>query len=145
MEKNVEELKKQAEESKKISDAYLDAIRRRVDSAQESGDIPEDFVYSYAGHTWLMVLPHSVMAQKRLLAARDKYLTTEDFADEEAFLRLIVPNVKVDGVPVNLDQLDLGALEIMKTAYMDSLLLPLSRGGDTAVTNYMKLAAANVG
>lgn len=127
-----------------ISKAYVEAIKKRVDAAQESGDIPQDFVYSHNGHTWLMTLPHSVMTQKRMLAARDKYLTTEDFADEEALLRLIVQNVKVDGQPVNLEQLDIGSLEVMKTAYMDSLLLPLSRGGDTALTNYMKAAAANV-
>lgn len=132
------------ENVKEIGKAYIEAVKKRAEAAQETGDIPEDFVYSHGGHTWLMTLPHSVMAQKRLLAARDKYVSTDDFADEEALLRLIVPNVKVDGNPVNLDQLDLGALEVMKIAYMDSLLLPLSRGGDTALTNYMKLAAANV-
>lgn len=139
---NVQE--KAIKENKKIRDDYDAAIRKRADAAQESGDIPSDFVYSHGGHTWLMVLPQSVMAQKRLIAAQDKYLISGDFAAEEAFLKLVVPNVKVDGNPVNLEQLDLGSLEVMKTAYMDCLLLPLSRGGDQTLLNYMKIAAANV-
>lgn len=140
----MENVQDKKDESKKIREAYTEAIKKRMAAAQESGDIPTDFVYSHGGHTWLMVLPQSVMAQKRLIAAQDKYLLSGDFADEEAFLRMVVQNVKVDGNPVNLEQLDLGSLEIMKTAYMDCLLLPLSRGGDQTVLDYMKLAAANV-
>lgn len=135
---------KELAERDEVEKGYAEAMKRRAEALQESGDIPSDFVYSYKGQTWLLVLPQSVMAQKRLIAARDKYFMTDDFAAEEAFLRLIAPNVKVDGRPINIDTLDLGALEIMKTAYMDSLLLPLFRGGAKEVTEYMRQATANV-
>ena len=129
---------------KATTEAYMEAIKKRVNAAQESGDIPTEFVYSHDGHTWLMTLPQSVMAQKHLLHARDDFLQDSSFENEERFLRLIAPNVRKDGAPVNLELLDIGSIEIMKTAYMDCLLLPLSLGGDKKLADYMKMAAANV-
>ena len=129
---------------KATTEAYMEAIKKRVDAAQQSGDIPTEFVYSHDGHTWLMTLPQSVMAQKHLLHARDEFLQEGSFETEEKFLRLIAPNVRMDGALVNLEMLDMGSLEIMKTAYMDCLLLPLSLGGDKKLAEYMKIAAANV-
>lgn len=133
------------EETKQIAESYLAAVKKRVDAAQESGDIPSDFVFSFNEKTFVMTLPRSVMAQKKLLHLRTKHLTEpEDFDAEEAFLRAVASNTRVNGAIVNLEQLDLGEIEVMKTAYMDSLLLPLSLGGDKALTTYMKAAAANL-
>ncbi len=133
------------ENNKNIAENYLAAIKKRVDAAQESGDIPSDFVFSFNDKTFLMTLPHSVMAQKKLLNLRNKHLERpDDFDAEEAFLRMVAANTRINGSVVSLDQLELGEVEVIKTAYMDSLLLPLFLGGDRAVTSYMKAAAANL-
>ena len=124
---------------------YAEVINKQIEAAQETGDIPELFTYSHNGKKWVLTLPHSVMAQKRLLNARSQYMANpEDFAKEEVFLRLIAQNAKVDGREVMLDQLSLGEIEVLKIAYMDGLLLPLSLGGENAVMKYMEATVASV-
>lgn len=133
------------EETKNINEQYLAAIKRNVEAAQETGDIPSDFVFSFNDKTWVLTLPQSVMAQKRLMNLRNKFLSEPDnFAVEEEFLRAIAKNTRLNGNIVNIDQLDYGEVEVLKIAYMDSLLLPLSLGGDKALATYMSNAAANI-
>ena len=121
------------EETKNINEQYLAAIKHNVEAAQETGDIPSDFVFSFNDKTWVLTLPQSVMAQKRLMNLRNKFLSEPDnFAVEEEFLRAIAKNTRLNGNIVNIDQLDYGEVEVLKIAYMDSLLLPLSLGGDKA-------------
>lgn len=128
-----------------IIKGYAEAINRQVEIAQETGDIPELFQYTHNGKKWILTLPHSVMAQKRLLNARAQYeAKPEDFSLEEMFLRLIAQNAKVDGREVSLDQLSLGEIEILKLAYTDGLLVPLFLGGDKEVRKYMEAAAGTV-
>jgi hypothetical protein len=124
---------------------YAEAIKKQVEIAQETGDIPELFQYTHNEKKWVLTLPHSVMAQKRLLNARAQYTDNpEDFEKEEIFLRLIAQNAKCDGRDVNLDQLSLGEIEILKLAYTDGLLIPLFLGGDKEVRAYMEMAASTV-
>ena len=68
----------------------------------------------------------------------------EDFALEEAFLRMIAQNAKVDGRDVVLDQLSLGEIEVLKLAYTDGLLAPLFLGGDREVRQYMTEAVGHL-
>lgn len=137
--KKVEEKKVQS-----VSEAYVQTILKRVEEAQTTGDIPESFVYSHNNKTWLMTLPHSVMAQKRLIHARNQYLAKEDFDSEAVLLKLIAENTRCNNQPFNVDTLEYGEIEVMKTAYMDGLLLPLSQGGDKALNDFMKAAVANL-
>lgn len=127
-----------------VSDAYVQTIMKRVEEAQATGDIPENFVYSHNNKTWLMTLPHSVMAQKRLIHARNTYLDNPNYDNEAAFLKLIAENTRCNGQPFNLDSLEYSELDVMKTAYMDGLLLPLSQGGDKALNDFMKAAIVNL-
>lgn len=125
---------------------YAETINKQIEAAQETGDIPELFTYSHNGKKWILTLPHSVMAQKRLLNARAQYMSTpEDFSLEEAFLRLIAQNAKVDGRDVVLDQLSLGEIEVLKLAYTDGLLAPLFLGGDREVRKYMEATVGHLG
>jgi len=125
---------------------YAELVNKQIERAQESGDIPELFAYSHNGKKWVLTLPHSVMAQKRLLNARTQHSANpEDYVKEEAFLRMIAQNAKVDGREVVLDQLTLGEIEVMKLAYTDGLLAPLFLGGDREVRKYMEAAIANLG
>ena len=125
---------------------YAETINKQIDAAQETGDIPELFTYSHNGKKWILTLPHSVMAQKRLLNARAQYMSTpEDFSLEEAFLRLIAQNAKVDGRDVVFDQLSLGEIEVLKLAYTDGLLAPLFLGGDREVRKYMEATVGHLG
>ena len=137
--KKVEEKKVQS-----VSEAYVQTILKRVEEAQTTGDIPESFVYSHNNKTWLMTLPHSVMAQKRLIHARNQYLAKEDFDSEAVLLKLIAENTRCNNQPFNVDTLEYGEIEVMKTAYMDGLLLPLYQGGDKALNDFMKAAVANL-
>lgn len=133
------------EENKNITQAYLAAVKKRIETAQTSGDVANDFVYSFGDKTWLMTLPQSVMAQKRLLHLRDIMLKNPDDPDaDENFIRDIARFVKMNGNPVQVDMLEYGELEVMKMAYMDALLLPLFLGGETSVRNYMQAAAGNL-
>lgn len=125
---------------------YAEAINKQIEAAQETGDIPELFAYTHNGKKWVLTLPHSVMAQKRLLNARAQHTANpEDFSKEEMFLRLIAQNAKVDGREVILDQMTLGEIEILKLAYTDGLLAPLFLGGDRELRKYMEATISHVG
>ncbi len=124
---------------------YAETINKQIEAAQETGDIPELFTYSHNGRKWILTLPHSVMAQKRLLNARAQHMANpEDFGKEEIFLRLIAQNAKVDGRDVVLDQLSLGEIEVLKLAYSDGLLAPLFLGGDREVLQYMEATVGHL-
>ena len=131
-------------QEKNIGEQYVDVIKKSVEAVQGSGDIPTSFVYSHNGKTWTLTLPQSVMAQKRLMHARNKFLLEDSYEAEEAFLTLVAKNALVNGSPVNLELLDLGELEVLKTAYLDSILLPLSLGGEKSLAAYMEAAVANI-
>lgn len=131
--------------AKDISEKYLAAVKKRIEAAQSTGDVENSFVYSFNGKTWVMALPPSVMTQKRLLHLRDFMLKNPDDADaDETFIRTIAKYVQVNGGNVNVDILEYGELEVMKLAYLDGLLLPLSLGGGLAVEKYMEAAVANL-
>lgn len=124
-------------ETKNTEEKYTETIKARVEAAQKSGDIPELFTYVHNNKKWVMTLPHSVMQQKRLVYARNAFMLNNSFEAEEALLKLIAANTTVDGRPVTIDQLTMGELEVMKLAYLDGLILPLSLGGDRDVMTYM--------
>ena len=124
---------------------YKQVIDEQIKVAQETGDIPELFSYTHGGKKWILTLPHSVMAQKRLLNARTQHLIDpDDFNKEETYLRLIAQNAKVDGRDVVLDQLSLGEIEVLKLAYTDGLLAPLFLGGDREVRQYMEATVGHL-
>ena len=124
---------------------YKQVIDEQIRVAQETGDIPELFSYSHGGKKWVLTLPHSVMAQKRLLNARTQHLMDpDDFNKEEIYLRLIAQNAKVDGRDVVLDQLSLGEIEVLKLAYTDGLLAPLFLGGDREDRQYMEATVGHL-
>lgn len=127
-----------------VADRYVQVVLQRVEEAQKTGDIPESFVYSHNNKTWLMTLPHSVLAQKRLVHARDKYLREQTFEAEEELIKLIAENTRCNGQPFRADTLEYGEVEVMKTAYMDGLLLPLSQGADKSLKDFMTAAIANM-
>lgn len=125
---------------------YREVIDKQIEMAQENGDVPELFTYAHNGKKWVLTLPHSVMAQKRLLNARGMHAANpEDFSKEELFLRLVAQNAKVDGREVVLDQLSLGEIEVLKLAYTDGLLAPLFLGGDREVRKYMEATVSHLG
>lgn len=127
-----------------VAEAYVQTILQRVDIAQKTGDIPESFVYSHNNKTWLMTLPRSVMEQKRLVHARNMYLEKGDFESEAELLKLIAKNTRCNNQPFNLDTLEYKEVDVMKTAYMDGLLLPLSQGADKSLNDFMAAAVANL-
>lgn len=129
----------------KVIEEYKEIVDKQVKTSQESGDIPMDYVYSFKDKTFLLTLPQSVMAQKRLLFLMTSYLNDPTFENEERLLREVTKQTKVNGVPVNIEQLELGEIEVLKTAYMDGLLLPLFRGGETAVEKFMQATVQNLG
>ena len=134
------------EKEQEIELNYRETVDKQIKIAQESGDVPELFTYAHNGKKWILTLPHSVMAQKRLLNARAQHaINPDDFEKEEAFLRLIAQNTKVDGRDVVLDQLSLGEIEVMKLAYTDGLLAPLFLGGDREVRQYMEATVSHLG
>lgn len=137
--------KEQEAEVKKIVDDYAEVVKKHAIAAQESGDIPTEFVYSYNGKTWVCLLPRSVMAQKHIMNLRNKTLLyPDDFDVELEFLNMIAKNVQVNGSPVNLELLDYDEVDVMRTAYADCILLPLSLGVDKKIADYMKAATANI-
>lgn len=124
-----------------LNKKYFELLKSNAEKAQESGDIPHDFVYAHAGKTWVLTLPRSVMAQKRLLNLRAQHLEDpNNFNVETELLGMIAANTMLNNQPVILDNLELGELEVMKMAYMDGLLLPLSLGGDRSLIQYMQAA-----
>lgn len=129
---------------KTVNEQYLDLVQKKIESVQQSGDIPEMFAYSHEGHNWVLLLPRSVMAQKRLVHLRNAYLVSNNYETEEALLQAIVKHAKMDNHDVNLEQLTMGEIEVLKIAYMDGLLLPLSLGGENAVMKYMEATVASV-
>ena len=120
-----------------IARQYIDAISEKVKVAQESGDIPTSYSYEFNGKQWVLTLPRSVMAQKRMVHIRNEYLRTNTFESEEDLLNMIVANTTVSGHQVGINELEFDEIEVLKTAYLDELLLPLSLGGDKAVGTYM--------
>lgn len=132
-------------ETKSTEDLYAETVQEIIKKEQDSGDIPSEFVYDFGGKRWVLLLPHSVMTQKRMLFARNNYFATGTYEAEEELLKLIAANSQVDGRPVVLNQLDMGEIEVLKLAYMDGLLLPLSQGGNNAVLTYMKQTVEKLG
>lgn len=126
-----------------VNEQYLDLVKKKIESVQQSGDIPEMFTYSHNEHNWVLLLPRSVMAQKRLVHLRNAFIVSNSYEAEEALLQAIIKNVKMDGREVTLEQLTMGEIEVLKIAYMDGLLLPLSLGGENAVMKYMQATVAN--
>lgn len=129
---------------KTVHEQYLETIDRHTEAVQKTGAIPETYSYEHGGHKWLLMLPRSVMAQKQLIHARNEYFVKGTYDTEEALLKLMAANSKVDGRDVNLNQLTIGELEVLKVAYLDGLLLPLSLGGENAVLTYKKNAVENL-
>jgi len=125
-------------ETEQIVKDYLEEIDKRVAEAQKTGAIPNRFEYTYNKQRWELTLPRSVMEQKRLMHARNKYLNSEDFEDEMAFVSLLLSYTKVDGHEITMKQIEFAEVEVLKTAYSDGLLVPLFLGGDTGVKNFMK-------
>ena len=124
-------------DDKKTQEQYIKIIEKNVKAAQDSGDIPELFTYAHKGKKWVLTLPHSVMEQKHMIHARNKYWADGSFESEKDLIGLIAANAQVDGRPVNIDDLSLGEVEVLKQAYLDGLLLPLSLGGDHDLMTYM--------
>lgn len=128
-----------------LEDQYKSTIEERVKRAQETGDIPHRFVYKLGDKTWVLKLPDSVMAQKRLLNLHTKLMIAPtNFDAEKELIEAIAAYTEVDGRPVNVDMLELGELEAMKLAYLDGLLYPLSLGGDKAVLTFMQSIAKTI-
>lgn len=123
---------------KSLNEQYLDAMTKRTENVQATGEVPSRYVYENEGHTWVLTLPRSVMEQKRLIHARNEYFARETYETEEVLLRLMVANARVDEHEVRLENLSLGEIEVMKLAFLDGLLLPLSLGGENAVKTYMQ-------
>ena len=121
---------------KPVTTEYVETILNRTKAAQESGDIPTSYAFDFNDKRWVLTLPRSVMAQKRMVHIRNQFLQTGSFDTEEELLNMIVANTSVSGHQVNINDLDYNELEVLKTAYLDELLLPLSLGGDKAVGSY---------
>lgn len=124
-------------EQQNVTEEYIKSVSERVRKAQEANDCPTTYAFSCNGKRWVMMLPRSVMAQKRMMHIRNQYLSTGSFEAEEELLRAIVENVTVDGHSISVNDLEYNELEVIRTAYLDELLLPLSLGGDKAISDYM--------
>lgn len=126
-------------EEKTVVQQYIDSIAEKAKVAQDTGDIPTSYAFDFNDKRWVLTLPRSVMAQKRMVHVRNEYLQTNSFQSEEELLNMIVANTTVAGHQVGINDLEYTELEVLKTAYLDELLLPLSLGGDKAVGTYMGL------
>lgn len=120
------------------SELYFDKVLKKIEAEQASNDIPMSYTFMFEDKQFVMTLPRSVMAQKRLVYMRNQMLASNTFEAEEAFINAIAENITLNGRPLNINDLEYGDIEVIKTAYMDELLLPLSLGGDKRVTQYMK-------
>lgn len=120
------------------SELYFDKVLKKIEAEQASNDIPMSYTFMFEDKQFVMTLPRSVMAQKRLVYMRNQMLASNTFEAEEAFINAIAENITLNGHPLNINDLEYGDIEVIKTAYMDELLLPLSLGGDKRVTQYMK-------
>ena len=121
-----------------MSDVYFEKVLKKIEAAQASNDIPMSYTFMFEGKQFVLTLPRSVMAQKRLVYMRNQMLSSGSFEAEEAFISAITDNITLNGQPLNINDLEYGEIEVLKTAYMDELLLPLSLGGDKMVGKYMK-------
>lgn len=120
------------------SELYFDKVLKKIEAEQANNDIPMSYTFMFEDKQFVMTLPPSVMAQKRLVYMRNQMLASSTFEAEEAFINAIAENITLNGRPLNINDLEYGDIEVIKTAYMDELLLPLSLGGDKRVTQYMK-------
>ena len=120
------------------SELYFDKVLKKIEAEQASNDIPMSYTFMFEDKQFVMTLPRSVMAQQRLVYMRNQMLASITFEAEEAFINAIAENITLNGHPLNINDLEYGDIEVIKTAYMDELLLPLSLGGDKRVTQYMK-------
>lgn len=120
------------------SELYFDKVLKKIEAEQANNDIPMSYTFMFEDKQFVMTLPRSVMAQKRLVYMRNQMLASSTFEAEEAFINAIAENITLNGRPLNINDLEYGDIEVIKTAYMDELLLPLSLGGDKRVTQYMK-------
>jgi len=120
------------------SELYFDKVLKKIEAEQANNDIPMSYTFMFEDKQFVMTLPRSVMAQKRLVYMRNQMLASNTFEAEEAFINAIAENITLNGHPLNINDLEYGDIEVIKTAYMDELLLPLSLGGDKRVTQYMK-------
>lgn len=127
-----------------VQKEYLETVQRRTDAVQASGDIPEMFTFTHNDRQWVLTLPRSVMAQKRLLHIQGEYFAKQTYEAEEEMLKLFAQNATVDGRPVSLNSLTMGEIEVLKLAYMDGLLLPLFLGGENEVQKYKQAAVLNL-
>lgn len=125
------------EKTQNVAEEYIKRVSERVKRAQEANDCPSTYSFVSNGKKWLLMLPRSVMAQKRLMHIRNQYLSTGSFESEEELLRAIIENVTVDGHSISINDLEYNEIEVIRTAYLDELLLPLSLGGDKAISDYM--------
>lgn len=121
-----------------MADVYFEKVLKKIEAAQASNDIPMSYTFMFEDKQFVMTLPRSVMAQKRLVYIRNQMLSSGSFEAEEAFINAIAENITLNGQPLNINDLEYGEIEVLKTAYMDELLLPLSLGGDKMVGKYMK-------
>ena len=121
-----------------MADVYFEKVLKKIEAAQASNDIPMSYTFMFEDKQFVMTLPRSVMAQKRLVYMRNQMLSSGSFEAEEAFINAIAENITLNGQPLNINDLEYGEIEVLKTAYMDELLLPLSLGGDKMVGKYMK-------
>lgn len=128
-----------ADNEQSVAQSYIEAISKKVEAAQKSGDIPTTYSFEMNQKRFVLSLPRSVMTQKRMVHVRNEFLRSNSFESEEALLTMIVANTTVSGHQVTVNELEFDELEVLKTAYLDELLLPLSLGGDKAVGAYMNL------
>lgn len=124
-------------EDTKIAKEYAELVDRQVQAIQEGGEAPSTYMFEYNGKRWLLTLPRSVMAQKRLIFLRNKMATEGTFEAEDAFIRAIIENTQVNGRTLRVEDYTLDELEVLKLAYTDGLIVPLFLGGDRAIRAYM--------
>lgn len=129
---------------KTLNEQYLEKINALVERAQESGEVSNTFTYSHSDKTWVLTLPRSVMEQKRLVHVRNEYFAKGSFEAEKQMLEMMCANAMCNGKPVRLEMLEYGDLEVLKLAYLDGLLLPLSLGGEKSLLTYMEAAVENL-
>ena len=123
---------------KTVNEQYLDLVKKKIESVQQSGDIPEMFTYSHEGHNWVLLLPRSVMAQKRLVHLRNAYLISNSYEAEEALLQALIKNAKMDGHEVGLEQLTMGEIEVFKkSAYKEAAYLLGTKLSDEEIEEYI--------
>lgn len=126
-------------EDKTIAKEYADFIDAKIESLQGTGEVPNRYSFTHNGRHIVMVLPRSVMAQKRMLFLRNKMVTEGTFEAESEFIRAIVDNTQVDGRQLTVEDFTAAELEVLKLAYTDGLIIPLFLGGDQAVRSYMEM------